>query len=249
MDREKLRVLLEALQDGEMTVGEAMESFRRLPFEDLGFAKLDTHRSIRRGFPEVVYCPGKTPGQVASILQSLSRDADRVLATRAESEVFDAVKEHLSEAELTYFPEARLILVGSPAPPERGQVVVATGGTSDRPVAEEAAVTCEVLGNRTTRLYDVGVAGLHRLLDQLKPLGEAKAVIVVAGMEGALPSAVAGLIEAPVIAVPTSVGYGANFDGLAALLAMMNTCVPGVVVVNVDNGFGAGFFANLINAG
>ncbi|MEE9174486.1 MAG: nickel pincer cofactor biosynthesis protein LarB [Thermoplasmata archaeon] len=249
MDREKLRVLLEALQDGEITVGEAMESFRRLPFEDLGFAKLDTHRSIRRGFPEVVYCPGKTPVQVASILQSLSRDADRVLATRAESEVFDAVKEQISEAELAYFPEARLILVGSPAPPERGQVVVATGGASDRPVAEEAAVTCEILGNRTTRLYDVGVAGLHRLLDQLKPLGEAKVVIVVAGMEGALPSAVAGLIEAPVIAVPTSVGYGANFDGLAALLAMMNTCVPGVVVVNVDNGFGAGFFANLINAG
>lgn len=249
MDREKLRVLLEALQDGEMTVGEAMESFRRLPFEDLGFAKLDTHRSIRRGFPEVVYCPGKTPVQVASILQSLSRDADRVLATRAESEVFDAVKEQLSEAELAYFPEARLILVGSPASHERGQVVVATGGASDRPVAEEAAVTCEILGNRTTRLYDVGVAGLHRLLDQLKPLGEAKVVIVVAGMEGALPSAVAGLIEAPVIAVPTSVGYGANFDGLAALLAMMNTCVPGVVVVNVDNGFGAGFFANLINAG
>ncbi len=249
MDREKLRVLLEALQDGEMTVGEAMESFRRLPFEDLGFAKLDTHRSIRRGFPEVVYCPGKTPGQVALILQSLSRDADRVLATRAESEVFDAVKEQISEAELAYFPEARLILVGSPAPPERGQVVVATAGTSDRPVAEEAAVTCEVLGNRTTRLYDVGVAGLHRLLDQRELLEEAEVVIVVAGMEGALPSAVAGLIEAPVIAVPTSVGYGASFDGLAALLAMMNTCVPGVVVVNVDNGFGAGFFANLINAG
>ena len=249
MDREKLRVLLETLQGGEITVGEAMEAFRRLPYEDLGFAKLDTHRSIRRGFPEVVYCPGKTPDQVATILQGLSRDSERVMATRAEAEVAKVVKEKLADHEVAYFPEARLILVGSPAPSERGQVVVATGGTSDRPVAEEAAVTCEVLGNRTTRVYDVGVAGVHRLLDQGERLAEANVVIVVAGMEGALPSAVAGLIEAPVIAVPTSVGYGANFDGLAALLAMINTCVPGVVVVNVDNGFGAGFFANLINAG
>ncbi|MFQ5919984.1 MAG: nickel pincer cofactor biosynthesis protein LarB [Thermoplasmata archaeon] len=248
MDREKLQVLLESLQEGEITVGEAMESFRRLPFEDLGFAKLDTHRSIRRGFPEVVYCPGKAADQVATILQGLARDSERVLATRADPEVYDTVRSQLTSHEVAYFPEARLILVGSPASPERGHVVVATGGTSDRPVAEEAAVTCEVLGNRTARIYDVGVAGVHRLLDQGKPLGEANVAIVVAGMEGALPSAVAGLIEAPVIAVPTSVGYGANFDGLAALLAMMNTCVPGVAVVNVDNGFGAGFFANLINA-
>ncbi|MFQ5552148.1 MAG: nickel pincer cofactor biosynthesis protein LarB [Thermoplasmata archaeon] len=247
MDREKLRAVLKELQGGKISVGEAMESFRRLPFEDLGFAKLDTHRSIRRGFPEVVYCPGKSPGEVAAILQGLSKDARRVLATRAEQEVFEAVKGALPEGAVHYYPEARLLLVGTPAPPDRGQVVVATGGTSDRPVAEEAAVTCEVLGNRTVRLYDVGVAGVHRLLDQMEGLASAQVAIVVAGMEGALPSAVAGLIEAPVIAVPTSVGYGANFDGLAALLAMMNTCVPGVVVVNVDNGFGAGFFANLIN--
>ncbi|MFQ5987074.1 MAG: nickel pincer cofactor biosynthesis protein LarB [Thermoplasmata archaeon] len=249
MDREKLRGLLRELQGGEISVGEAMESFRRLPFEDLGFAKLDTHRSIRRGFPEVVYCPGKSPDEVATILKGLSKDARRVLATRAEQEVFETVRGALPEDAVHYYPEARLLLVGSPAQPERGQVVVATGGTSDRPVAEEAAVTCEVLGNRTTRLYDVGVAGVHRLLDQKEGLVSAQVAIVVAGMEGALPSAVAGLIEAPVIAVPTSVGYGANFDGLAALLAMMNTCVPGVVVVNVDNGFGAGFFADLINRG
>jgi NCAIR mutase (PurE)-related protein len=247
MDREKLRAVLEELQGGQITVGEAMESFRRLPFEDLGFAKLDTHRSLRRGFPEVVYCPGKSPREVATILRGLSRDAERVLATRAEEEVYEAVQGELDERDVHYFPEARLLLVGSPAPPERGHVVVATGGTSDRGVAEEAAVTCEVLGNRTTRLYDVGVAGIHRLLDQREGLVAAHVAIVVAGMEGALPSAVAGLIDSPVIAVPTSVGYGANFDGLAALLAMMNTCVPGVVVVNVDNGFGAGFFANLIN--
>ncbi|MFQ6013552.1 MAG: nickel pincer cofactor biosynthesis protein LarB [Thermoplasmata archaeon] len=249
MDREKLRGLLEELQEGTITVGEAMEAFRRLPFEDLGFARLDTHRSLRRGFPEVVYCPGKAPEEVATILRGLSRDAARVLATRAEADVLDVVREELAEREVHYFPEARLLLVGSPLAPERGQVVVATGGTSDRPVAEEAAVTCEVLGNRTDRLYDVGVAGVHRLLEERERLEGAEVVIVVAGMEGALPSAVAGLIEAPVIAVPTSVGYGANFDGLAALLAMMNTCVPGVVVVNVDNGFGAGFFANLINPG
>ena len=249
MDREKLRVLLEALQGGKITVGEAMESFRRLPFEDLGYAKLDTHRSIRRGLPEVVYCPGKKPEEVASILEGLSDGAQRVLATRAEAELFEAVKPHFASGAIHYFPEARLILVGSPALPERGHVAVVTGGTSDRPVAEEAAVTSEVLGNRTTRIYDVGVAGVHRLLAQREVLEGADVAIVVAGMEGALPSAVAGLIEAPVIAVPTSVGYGANFDGLAALLAMLNTCVPGVVVVNVDNGFGAGFFAHLINAG
>ncbi|MFQ5908338.1 MAG: nickel pincer cofactor biosynthesis protein LarB [Thermoplasmata archaeon] len=249
MDREKLRAVLEELQGGQITVGEAMEAFRRLPFEDLGFAKLDTHRSLRRGFPEVVYCPGKSPEEVAMILGTLSRDTERVLATRAEKEVFEAVKGELAEEEVRYFPEARLILVGSPAPTERGHVVVATGGTSDRGVAEEAAVVSEVLGNRTTRLYDIGVAGVHRLLDQREGLVAAQVAVVVAGMEGALPSAVAGLIEAPVIAVPTSVGYGANFDGLAALLAMLNTCVPGVVVVNVDNGFGAGFFANLINRG
>lgn len=247
MDREKLRDLLERLQEGNLTVGEAMESFRRLPFEDLGYARLDTHRSLRRGFPEVVYCPGKTRDEVVEILGSLSHYSARVLATRAEEGIYAAARDGLPEKEIHYFPEARLLLVGSPAEPDGGQVVVATGGTSDRPVAEEAAVTAEVLGNRTTRLLDVGVAGVHRLLDQQDVLDSANVVIVVAGMEGALPSAVAGLVEAPVIAVPTSVGYGANFDGLAALLAMLNTCVPGVVVVNVDNGFGAGFFANLIN--
>jgi NCAIR mutase (PurE)-related protein len=247
MDRDRLRSVLERLKEGSLSVGEAMEALRGLPYEDLGFARLDTHRSIRKGFPEVVYCPGKTPEEVAQILHTLSRGSERVLATRASEEVFEAVKGSMEHREVHFFPEARIILVGRPSEEERGHVVVVTGGTSDRPVAEEAAVTCEVLGNRTTRLYDVGVAGFHRLLSERRVLEEARVLVVVAGMEGALPSVVGGLVATPVIAVPTSVGYGASFDGLAALLAMMNTCAPGVVVVNVDNGFGAGFFASLIN--
>lgn len=247
MDRERLRALLTDLQSGEVTVGEAMEALRRLPFEDLGFAKVDTHRSIRKDLPEVVYCPGKTPDQVVAILERLSDGADQALATRASPEVGDAVLRAFGEGEVHQYPEAGLLLVGAPRPPKRGQVAVVTGGTSDRPVAEEAAVTAEVLGNRTTRIYDVGVAGVHRLLEHQDVLQEAQVVVVVAGMEGALPSVVAGLVAAPVVAVPTSVGYGASFDGLAALLGMLNSCVPGVVTVNVDNGFGAACFAHLVN--
>lgn len=248
MDREKLRSILAQLKKGKLDVGQAMEALRRLPFEDLGFAKVDTHRSVRRGFPEVVYCPGKGVKKVVEILRTLSRDSERVLATRATEEVVRGAENAIQDRVVRFFPEARLLLVGPPADQKRGHVVVISGGTSDSPVAEEAAVTSEVLGNRTTRLYDVGVAGFHRLLSQREILDKARVVIVVAGMEGALPSVVGGMVEAPVIAVPTSVGYGASFEGLAALLAMLNTCVPGVVVVNVDNGFGAGFFANLINS-
>jgi NCAIR mutase (PurE)-related protein len=224
-----------------------MEAFRGLPFEDLGFAKVDTHRPLRKGFPEVVYCPGKEVEEVVQILHRLSRNSERVLATRASEQIFHAVRDSIQDREVHHFPEAGLVLVGPPSRERRGHVVVVSGGTSDRPVAEEAAITAEVLGNRVTRVYDVGVAGFHRLLDHRRILEEAEVLVVVAGMEGALPSVVGGLVSSPVIAVPTSVGYGANFEGLAALLAMLNTCVPGVVVVNVDNGFGAGFFAHLIN--
>lgn len=247
MDRERLRALLEDLKAGRREVGATLEALRRLPFEDLGFAKVDTHRSLRTGFPEVVYCPGKAPGEVVEILRRLAADAPRVLATRTTPEVVEAVEAALGDHDVHAYPEARLLLVGTPLNPQRGHVAVCTGGTSDRAVAEEAAVTVEVLGNRTTRLYDVGVAGVHRLLEQRDVLEDARVVVAVAGMEGALASVVAGLVEAPVVAVPTSVGYGASFDGLAALLAMLNSCVPGVAVVNVDNGFGAGVFAHLVN--
>ena len=234
------------MQQGSLSVRDAMGTLRTLPFEDLEFAKVDHHRELRTGFPEVVYAPGKTHDQLAEIARRLAGASSRVLITRASPEAFESVRVAVPEAR--YNETARVIIAGpdSAKPPRPGVLVVAAG-TSDLPVAEEAAVTAEVMGNRVERLWDVGVAGVHRLLARLPLLHEARVIVAVAGMEGALPSLVGGLVSAPVIAVPTSVGYGANFQGLAALLAMLNACSPGIAVVNIDNGFGAGYMAGTIN--
>ena len=219
-----------------------MSRLAALPYEDLDFARLDHHRALRKGFPEVVYGLGKTPEQVAAIAASILRRSDRLLVTKTGPETYAAVREGAADA--VYDPTARTITVDRrvDAEPVPG-VVVASAGTSDLPVVAEAAVTAEIMGCRVERISDVGVAGIHRLLDHLPALRGARVVVAVAGMEGALPSVVGGLVAAPVIAVPTSVGYGASYDGLAALLAMLNSCAPGVAVVNIDNGFGAGYLA------
>lgn len=247
MDVQRVEAILRGLERGKVTVSEALERLRTLPFDDLGFAKVDTHRALRRGAPEVVYSPGKTPQQVVEILRSLAANSSVVLATKAEPKLYEFVKDRLDGRSVVYHDQARIIQVGQRRGKRVGKVVVVTAGTSDIPIAEEAATTAEAFGSRVDRLYDVGVAGIHRLLEKRSTLDGAKAVVVVAGMEGALPSVVAGLTGAPVIAVPTSVGYGASFQGLAALLAMMNSCSPGTVVVNIDNGFGAGYFAHILN--
>src|SRR4051794_28432204 len=249
MSPEQLRTLLQGVQAGEVTIDAALTELKRLPFDDLGFAKIDHHRPLRTGAPEVIYCAGKTAEQVALVAQRMAGHGVPVLGTRASAEQRDAVLAVLPAAE--WHATARAFVLypdpGPAPPPVRGTVAICTGGTSDMPVAEEAALTAAVLGSPVERLYDVGVAGLHRLLAQMPALQAASVVIVVAGMEGALGSVVAGLVSAPVIAVPTSVGYGAAFQGLAALLSMLNACAPGVAVVNIDNGFGAGYLAGMIN--
>ena len=237
------------MRTGTVTVDRALEQVRNLPFEDLGFATVDHHRSIRTGFPEVIFCQGKTPDQVVSIATRIVASETVVLATRANEEVARAVKVALPSA--THNELARTIVVQ----PEghviqergRGTVLIVSAGTSDLPVAEEAAVTAEVMGNQVKRLFDVGVAGIHRLLAHKDLIWSAEVIVVAAGMEGALASVVGGLVDVPVIAVPTSIGYGASFNGLAALLSMLNSCAAGVTVVNIDNGFGAGYAASLIN--
>ena len=246
IDSKRLEELLRQVQQGRVDVGEALNRLRALPYEDLGFAKLDHHRDLRTGFPEVIYAPGKTLEQLTRIALSMAESSSRVLITRAGPEAYEAVKEALPEA--SYNPLARAIVVrrDKPAPPTPGVLIVAAG-TADLPVAEEAAVTAELMDSGVERLWDVGVAGIHRLLERLPLLQEARVVVAVAGMEGALPSVIGGLVSAPVIAVPTSVGYGASFQGLAALLAMLNACSPGIAVVNIDNGFGAGYMAGMIN--
>lgn len=248
METERLAALLRQVREGHVSIESALESLRSLPYETVGdFARLDHHRALRTGAPEVVYCPGKTPGQTAEIVAALARRTGHVLATRASAEHADAVCAAVPEA--IYHPLPRLITVGAaPAPtnPER-YVAVLTAGTADTPVGEEAAMTLEWHGSRAARLYDVGVAGLHRLLDQREMVQQANVVIVCAGMEGALASVVAGLVSRPVVAVPTSVGYGAAFGGIAALLAMLNACAGGVGVMNIDNGFGAAVYAHRIN--
>lgn len=246
MDPDTLRALLERVRGGETSPDEALEQLRLLPFEDLGFATLDHHRALRRGFPEVVFSQGKTPAQVAAIMQRLAAHNDVALATRATPEHFAAVQAVLPDARYHELPRAITVQRGAPRPRVEG-VTVVSAGTSDLPVAEEAALTAELMGHAVERVYDVGVAGLHRLLAQLERLRRARVVIVVAGMEGALASVVAGLLDVPVIAVPTSIGYGANLGGLAALLGMLNNCAGGVAVVNIDNGFGAGAYAAMIN--
>jgi NCAIR mutase (PurE)-related protein len=245
VDREKIRELLEAVASGTVTADHALTRLRNLPYEDLRFARVDLHRSLRHGVPEAVFCQGKIPEHVVAILRRLAAEHDNVLATRADASVIAAVLD--SGLECRVHADARLIVV-KPRPGEGvGLVAVVSAGTADLPVAEEAAVTAEVMGNRVERVHDCGVAGLHRLVPHLDLLAEANAVIAVAGMEGALPSVIAGLVDRPVIAVPTSVGYGASFGGVAALLAMLNSCAPGVSVVNIDNGYGAAAQANQIN--
>jgi pyridinium-3,5-biscarboxylic acid mononucleotide synthase len=222
-----------------------VEELRLLPYEDIGFAKIDHHRGLRDALPEVVLAQWKTPAQTASIAARLADRADRLLVTRASPEHFEAVREAVPEA--MYHEVARAITLDRRPEAKRTGVSVLCAGTADLPVAEEAAVTADLMGNEVARLYDVGVAGLHRLLDHLPALRDARAIVVVAGMEGALPSVVAGLVSVPVVAVPTSIGYGASFGGIAPLLSMLNSCAAGVSVVNIDNGFGAGYLAAVIN--
>lgn len=257
MDVERLRQLLEQVQAGETPVDEALSALRSLPFEDLGFAKLDHHRALRNGFPEVIYCPGKATEHILAILERLTARSDRVLASRASAEVADAVLQRFPSAVYHELPRM-LVVPGQDAAstpnaqcptPDLGTVLVVSAGTADLPVAEEAAITASEMGSPIERLYDVGVAGIHRLLGHHEQLFAANVLIVVAGMEGALASVVGGLVARPVIAVPTSVGYGANFQGLSALLTMLNSCASGIGVVNIDNGFGAGYLAHLINIG
>ena len=240
------RHILEAVKDGSLTVDEALLKLKTEPFKDIGFAKVDLHRKVRQGIPEVIYGAGKTPEQIAGILTTMKQNGqERILITRlSEESAGEVSKSH----ELTYYKDARIGLVGGmPTPDGSGNIVVATGGTSDVPVAEEAAITAEALGNNVIRLYDVGVAGLHRLLSHMEEIMSARVIIAIAGMEGALASVIGGLADCPVIAVPTSVGYGASFGGVSALLSMLNSCASGVAVVNIDNGFGAGYLASQIN--
>lgn len=240
------RQILDAVKSGGLSVEDALLALKKAPFEDLGYAKVDHHRSIRQGAAEVIYGAGKTPRQILGILESMTHDGQRtVLVTRLDA---DAAQELAAHCPLHYHAEARLGILGEmPTPDGIGKILVATGGTSDIPVAEEAALTAEALGNEIVRLYDVGVAGIHRLLAHMDGIMRASVIIAVAGMEGALASVIGGLSDCPVIAVPTSVGYGASFQGLAALLSMLNSCASGVGVVNIDNGFGAGFLASRIN--
>jgi NCAIR mutase (PurE)-related protein len=250
MNHDNLQRLLDDVKRGALDTRHASEqilqALRAAPFEDLGFARIDTHREVRQGFPEVVLGLGKTPAQIAAIAGRIVARGQTLLVTRASREAFDAVCQTAPAAE--YHEEARVITLKlATAPRGAGTVLIACAGTSDLPVAEEAAITAEVMGNAVDRLYDVGVAGIHRLLQERARLASARVVIVVAGMEGALPSVIAGLIHTPVIAVPTSVGYGASFGGIAALLGMLNSCANGVAVVNIDNGFGAACMASAIN--
>ncbi len=245
MNSESLRQLLEELRDGRLSVEDGLQRLRHLPFEDLGFAKLDHHRDLRCGFPEVIYCAGKTCGQVVEIFGRHIVSGAAILATRADRTVYDAVRAAHPDAE--YHEPARCVTLRCrPAPTTEPRIVLVSAGTADLPVAEEARVTAEIMDQPVAICYDAGVAGIHRLLASAEQLQKATVVIVVAGMEGALASVVGGLVAVPVIAVPTSVGYGASFGGLAALLAMLNSCSNNVAVVNIDNGFGAGYLAALI---
>jgi hypothetical protein len=246
MDERTLRRWVRDVRHGRRAPAALLEELQRLPFDNIGVARLDTHRHLRRGLPEVVFGDGKTPAQLIRIIRRLRAGVGPVLVTRLDPHVFRDVGAACPG--LRYDAVARIAFrAAQRQPARRGLVAVVTGGTSDVPVAEEAAVTLELLGSRAARLYDVGVAGLHRVLHHWALLRRARAIVVAAGMEGALPSVVAGLVRAPVIAVPTSVGYGASFQGLAALLTMLNSCVPGIGVVNIDNGFGAAYLAHVIN--
>src|SRR4051794_22447251 len=246
MDRTHLKSLLEQVRSGDMEIDLALDRLKHMPFEDLGFAKVDHHRALRHGMPEVVFGKGKTPGQITAIAERLLERAPNVLITRADGDAWESVRERFADA--AYFPLSRAIRVWRDRTVHgKGKIAVVCAGTSDLFVAEEAQITAEVMGNEVDTINDVGVAGIHRLMHNRERLNEARVVVVCAGMEGALPSAVGGLVSCPVIAVPTSVGYGASFGGLAALLGMLNSCASNVTVVNIDNGFGAGYVASLIN--
>jgi NCAIR mutase (PurE)-related protein len=246
MNRERLANLLHDVRAGRKPVDAAVRQLKSLAIHNLEFARVDGHRSLRKGFPEVIYCEGKTPAQVVAIAKKILQHNDNLLATRAGKATYRAVKRAFPKAR--YHEAARaIIVVRKPLPKRTGTIAVLCAGTTDIPVAEEAVVTADIMGNRVKKYYDVGIAGIHRLLALHEELLDANVLIVIAGMEGALPSVVGGLVDKPVIAVPTSVGYGASFGGIAALLAMLNSCASGVTVVNIDNGFGAGYAASLIN--
>jgi pyridinium-3,5-biscarboxylic acid mononucleotide synthase len=243
---DNLKSMLENVKNGQVSIEAAVMEIKKLPFEDLGFAKIDHHRNIRNGYPEVIYCQGKTTSQIKMIVTKLIEKDNNIMATRANLEVYNAIKEVTTDA---IFHEAARIVVVNKRDIQKSDKVIAivSAGTSDIPVAEEAAVTAETMGNVVDRIYDVGVAGIHRLLANTDALMRANVLVVVAGMEGALASVVGGIVDKPVIAVPTSVGYGASFGGLAPLLTMLNSCASGIGVVNIDNGFGAGYLASMIN--
>lgn len=246
MDRDQLRELFEQVRSGAVDIDAALERMRHMPFEDLGFAKVDHHRALRQGLPEVVFAQNKTAEQVVEIARRVLNNARNILITRATPGIAEQVLQHIPEAE--HFPASGALRVWRDRTIRgKGTIAVVCAGTSDIPVAEEARVTVEVMGNQVESIYDVGVAGIHRLISNSERLMSAKVIVVCAGMEGALPSAVGGLVACPVIAVPTSVGYGASFHGLAALLGMLNSCASNVTVVNIDNGFGGGYVASLIN--
>ena len=245
MDSNHLRNLLEQVQGGTIDLDSAMQHLRKLPFDDLGYAKIDYHRCVRQGVPEVIFCQGKTIPQVQGIVKRISGHHSNLLASRASREVFEGIRDVVEDCR--YHEIARMVVINPRDVEKVGNIAVVSAGTSDMPVAEEAAITAETLGNKVNRIYDVGVAGIHRLLNCCEDLFRANVVIVVAGMEGALASVVGGLVSSAVIGVPTSVGYGASFGGIAALLSMLNSCASGVSVVNIDNGFGAGYQASLIN--
>lgn len=246
MSKQDILSILEQIKSGELSPEKALLKLRMEPFEDLGYAKLDHHREMRQGVAEVIYGAGKTPEQIAGIAEAMkAKGQNMILITRMSVDAAGLLKKRM---DFRYYDLARVGIVGNiPAPDGIGKIVVATGGTSDMPVAEEAALTAEVLGNEVTRLYDVGVAGIHRLLSQIDDIMSARVIIAIAGMEGALASVIGGLADCPVIGVPTSVGYGASFQGLSALLSMLNSCASGISVVNIDNGFGAGYLASMIN--
>ncbi len=248
MEPSLLKKLISDVSDGKVSVAEAIKKLKALPFEDIGHSKVDQHRALRQGFPEVIFCEGKELREVDEIAERICSAGHNLLATRASEEIYRLLKKRYPGA--VYHKRARVVSIENrKIKKPRGTIAVVSAGTADAPIAEEAAVTAEIMGNRVKRFYDVGVAGLHRLIGKLKELDRATVIIVVAGMEGALPSVVGGLVGKPVIAVPTSVGYGASFGGIAALLGMLNSCAAGVTVVNIDNGFGAGYAAALINRG
>lgn len=247
MYEHKIKEIMLDIKRNNIAVDEAIRKLKFLPFEDLGYAKIDHHRALRKGFPEVVYCKNKTVKQVVEVVKSLAKNKATVLATRATKEMFNAVKKNIKNAEYSKNSKTIIINKKNKISQSKNKILVITAGTSDINVAEEAAIVAESMGNEVGRLYDVGVAGLHRLLNNKNKIEDANVLVVVAGMDGVLPSVVSGLFGKPIIAVPTSIGYGASFKGVAPLLTMLNSCSPGVVVVNIDNGFGAGYFASMIN--